>query len=334
MKKTMCMLFGLMLLGVPCFGQSPTKTIKLVLDKTALEAAKTSKRAANVSSKQLKSQLKMSITSAQLAQSLHQQKVTAVMLEESLDYATKMAMLKQINAEDAKILKEWTETVTAERMRWAEALVRERNPKFLPPKDKEIPGLLTMAPEEGLPDLTPFYLREWARLIPVHQQTPEQYQGLILGLRQQLIRHDMRFRALEERMLKTAERFEQEGKQVPEVFYVSQVEKLSKESAQCVADLVSLLNLYPALYNESLKLLAAKLDVLGYTSPFIEYIRPQLPASGLEGGASIEDTPRKVVRGFAQYMDEKKGVSKAAAQAASPAEANKGRKVVKGFSKE
>lgn len=333
MKKTMCMLLGLMLLGAPCFGQAPTKTIKIVLDKAAQEAAKTSKRAVNISSKQLKSQLKMSITSSQLAQSLHQQKVTAVMLEESLDYATKMAMLKQINAEDAKILKEWTETVTAERMRWAEALVRERNPKFLPPKDKEIPGLLTMAPEEGIPDLTPFYLREWARLIPIHQETPEQFQGLILGLRQQLIRHDMRFRALEERMLKTEERLEREGKQVPEMFFVSQVEKLSKESAQCVADMVSLLKLYPALYNESLKLLAAKLDVLGYTSPFIEYIRPQLPPSGLEE-AAVEETPRKVVRGFAQYTDEKKGASKAAAQAAAPAEANKGRKVVKGFSKE
>lgn len=334
MKKTMCMLLGLMLLGAPCFGQAPTKTIKIVLDKAAQEAAKTSKRGINISSKQLKSQLKMSITSSQLAQSVHQQKITAVMLEESLDYATKMAMLKQINAEDAKLLKDWTETVTAERMRWAEALVRERNPKFLPPKDKEIPGLLTMSPIEGVSDLTPFYLREWARLIPLPQQTPEQFRGLILGLRQQLIRHDMRFRALEERMLKTEARLEQEGKQVPEVFFVSQVEKLSKESAQCVADLVSLLNLYPALYNESLKLLAAKLDVLGYTSPFIEYIRPQLPASGLEAEAAIEDTPRKVVRGFAQYMDEKKGASKAAAQATSPEEANKGRKVVKGFSKD
>lgn len=332
MKKTMCVMLGLMLvMAAPCFAQAPKKVVKVVLDKSAAQAGKVSKRAAkNLSSKQLKSQLKMSIISSQLVQSLHQQKVTAVMVEESLDYATKQALIKQINEEDAKLLKEWTETVTAERMRWAEALVRERNPKFLPPKDREIPGLIALSPDESIPDLTPFYLREWARLIPIHKETPEQYQGLILGLRQQLIRYDMSFRKMEEKMLKTEERLEREGKPLPEVYFVSQGQKLSREAAQCVADMVSLLKLYPALYNQSLTLLAAKLDVLGYTTPFIEYIRPALPASGLEEAA--EASPRKVVRGFAKYMDDKNAASNAAKKAQPVKDPS--HKVVKGFSKD
>lgn len=140
----------------------------------------------------------------------------------------------------------------------------------------------------------------------------------------------MSFRKMEEKMLKTEERLEREGKPLPEVYFVSQGQKLSREAAQCVADMVSLLKLYPALYNQSLTLLAAKLDVLGYTTPFIEYIRPALPASGLEEAA--EASPRKVVRGFAKYMDDKNAASNAAKKVQPVKDPS--HKVVKGFSKD
>ena len=51
--------------------------------------------------------------------------------------------------------------------------------------------------------------------------------------------------------------------------------KISKESAQCVADLVYLLNLYPSLFKESLTLLASKLDN-GLQTEFTAYLRQQI----------------------------------------------------------
>ncbi len=341
MKKTIYAILALALLGTPGFAQAPKQTIKTIVNKAAKVAKKTSAKAAaknavnNVSSKQLKAILKTDLYSSKAAYNIHQQEVMGIMLNKELEQAQKMALLKAHNEQNALILKEWTETVTADRMRWAAALVRERNAKFLPPKDKDIPGLIAFSPLEDAPDLLPGFFREWARLIQLYPATPEQYQGLILGLRQQLIRLDVRYREWEEKALKSQKMLTAAGKPEPEIYFVSQLDKLSRESAQCVSDLVDLLNLYPSLYNQSLNLLAAKLDALPYTSKFLEYIRPQIlipnqveaAAAAAEESAPVESS-HKVVRGFAQYQDQP--APSTASQ--EPASSRKGRPVVKGFS--
>ena len=311
MKKILCICAGLMIVAAPCFGQASKKAVQVVVDNAAKKSTQVTKRAANrvknVSSKALKAQLKSNIITSQLANQISQQTLAGVMANGSLEKAQKLALIKQLNEENAAVLKEWSEQITIARMRWADALVRERNTKFLPPKDKEIPGLIAMAPKEGMTNLEPFYFREWARLIPLHDGTPEQFQGLIIGLRQRLIHLDMRYRELMEKAIKTEERFIKEGKPLPERYFVSQERKLSKEAAQCVSDLVSLLNLYPALYKDSFTLLAVKLDQLGYTTPFIEYIRPQIPVENLSAklkkAAASRERPAPI-RGFRQYEAE------------------------------
>lgn len=311
MKKILCICAGLMMVTAPCFGQASKKAVQVVVNQAAKKsgqvARKAANRAKNISSKQLKAQLKQNLITSQLANQIAQKNLAGVMLDQSLDNAQKKALIQKMNEENAAILKEWSEQITISRMRWAEALVRERNTKFLPPKDKDIPGLIAFAPKEGMPDLDPYYFREWARLIPLVQETPEQFQGLIIGLRQRLIHLDMRYRDLLEKAIKTEERFIKEGKPLPERYFVSQERKLSKEAAQCLSDLVSLLNLYPALYKDSFMLLAVKLDQLGYTTPFIEYIRPQIPVEDLrpklKKAAAGKERPAPI-RGYHKYLPE------------------------------
>ena len=63
-------------------------------------------------------------------------------------------------------------------------------------------------------------------------------------------------------------------------FYRNQVKKadrelakLSKQAAQAAADLVDLMNLYPALYKDALTLVAAKLDTYPVKTDFVKYLR-------------------------------------------------------------
>ena len=335
MRKIFCVILGLVLVETPCFAQISKQPAQTLVKEVAKLAKKTGKHVPNISSKQLKAKLKLSILSSQMAQNAHQQKAMAIMLAQEADAAQKVALLKQLNEQDAPVLQEWTQTVTTDRLRWAAALVRERNPKFLPPKNKDIPDLIAVSPREDAPDLTPAYFREWARLIPLYSSTPEHYQGLIVGLRQQLIKLDIQYRMLEERVFKSEKILKQAGKPLPQYYYISQIDKLSREAAQCITDLVFLLNLYPAVYNQSLALLAAKLDALPYTTPFLKYIRPQIlipnqvkaAAAAAEESAPVESS-HKVVRGFAQYQDQP--APSTASQ--EPASSGKGRPVVKGFS--
>lgn len=130
MKKTIYAILALALLGTPGFAQAPKQTIKTIVNKAAKVAKKTSAKAAaknavnNVSSKQLKAILKTDLYSSKAAYNIHQQEVMGIMLNKELEQAQKMALLKAHNEQNALILKEWTETVTADRMRWAAALVR------------------------------------------------------------------------------------------------------------------------------------------------------------------------------------------------------------------
>lgn len=334
MRKIFCVILGLVLVETPCFAQISKQPAQTLVKEVAKLAKKTGKHVPNISSKQLKAKLKLSILSSQMAQNAHQQKAMAIMLAQEADAAQKVALLKQLNEQDAPVLQEWTQTVTTDRLRWAAALVRERNPKFLPPKNKDIPDLIAVSPREDAPDLTPAYFREWARLIPLYSSTPEQYQGLIVGLRQQLIKLDIQYRMLEERVFKSEKILKQAGKPLPQYYYISQIDKLSREAAQCITDLVFLLNLYPAVYNQSLALLAAKLDALPYTTPFLKYIRPQiLIPNTVKAGAeenSANPSSHKVVRGFSNYQEE----SSPATFSEKPESPVQNHRVVKGFSVE
>lgn len=334
MRKIFCVILGLVLVETPCFAQISKQPAQTLVKEVAKLAKKTGKHVPNISSKQLKAKLKLSILSSQMAQNAHQQKAMAIMLAQEADAAQKVALLKQLNEQDAPVLQEWTQTVTTDRLRWAAALVRERNPKFLPPKNKDIPDLIAVSPREDAPDLTPAYFREWARLIPLYSSTPEQYQGLIVGLRQQLIKLDIQYRMLEERVFKSEKILKQAGKPLPQYYYISQIDKLSREAAQCITDLVFLLNLYPAVYNQSLALLAAKLDALPYTTPFLKYIRPQiLIPNTVKAGAeenSANPSSHKVVRGFSSYQEE----SSPSTFSEKPESPVQNHRVVKGFSVE
>ncbi len=303
MKKILLLVLGLSVLAGPSFGQSvkaASAAAKALAEKLNVSGRMAVKP---VSSKALKANLKMTTQSVAMLQQLNQQKVANVMVDETLDHRQKTAVLNQINEEDAALLRDLTATRTSQRFAWAEALLRERNPRFLPKKDKNIPGLLAASPDPAkYPDMTPRFFYEWVRMIPTYEEMSEQFDGLLLALRQRLIRLNQQMFVLNkarlenQNLLRTATEpaaagpLKARGRALD-----TQMEALSKDAAQSVTDLVHLLNLYPASYNESLTFLALKLDN-GFQTPFTQYLRPKILVENMNQEKKIP-----VIRGFRWY---------------------------------
>lgn len=240
-------------------------------------------QAAKVSSKVLKANYLLTNQSIQLFQQIHMQKVANVFADTELEAAVAQSVVEQMQQEAAVSLAALTAKMDKEYAQWADALLRERNPNFLPKKDPSIPGLLALSPDPKQKiHITPRFFREWAATIPAYEELPEEVAGLIAALRKRLI-------ALETDTFKETRLYMKARSHLNPVddfnsnrYYQKQMAKsnrallnISKESAQCVADLVYLLNLYPSLFKDSLTLLAAKLDHSLQTE-FTAYLRRQI----------------------------------------------------------
>lgn len=238
---------------------------------------------AKVSSKVLRANYILTNQSLQTFQQIHLQKVAHVFADTELETAVAQAMVEQMQQEAAVSLAALTAKMNKEYAQWADALLRERNPNFLPKKDPSLPGLLALSPNpKQKTHITPRFFREWAATIPEYEDLSEEVNGLISALRKRLIAletdtfKEIRLYMRAKAHLNPADPFNSNR------YYQKQMTKsnrallkISKESAQCVADLVYLLNLYPSLFKESLTLLASKLDN-GLQTEFTAYLRQQI----------------------------------------------------------
>lgn len=266
-------------LSVPGFSQ----VAKLGAAGNALAKQTAGLGGRNISSKLLKVRYGLTAQSMQVFQQVHTEQVAALLTDASLEHAQRMQLLEKLNNESALALADLNEQMSREYAQWGDLLLRERNPNFLPKKDASIPGLLAVSPRpEQYPNMSPRFFREWAAVIPVFEDLPDEVGGLIGALRKKLVTMELEVVQENQRYLAAKEKVDPLGQYAVNRFYQTQMRRsvrrllhLSKESAQCVADLVYVLNLYPSFYKDPLTLLAAKLDG-GLQTDFTVYLRAKI----------------------------------------------------------
>ncbi len=277
MRKVLVPLL-MLCLSVPGFAQGGK------LAKTAGKALvqKPSKVVRNISSKELLARYQLYAQSIRTLQQVHAQQAAAALIDPQLEQAARMAYLEKLNAESAAALSELTANMKKEYAKWADVLLRERNAKYLPKKDPAIPGLLAFSPDPlRQPHMTPRFYREWLDTIPEYEDLPEEFSGLVFALRKKLHTMDVEVVQAVRAYMKAKVRLDPTDEAVSRYYRKQMREanrellRLSKESAQCVADLVYLLNLYPTLFKDSLKLLANQLDTSMQTE-FTTYLRARI----------------------------------------------------------
>lgn len=281
MKK---MFSVLLLLCVPLVSFGQLTKLSAAAGESLLKQS--SKVSPNVSSKLFKARYAMSNQTIQTLGQMHANKVAAIFSDPKIETAVAQALVTQLQEESALTLARLTVQMNKEYAQWADALLRERNPNFLPQKNESLPGLLAISPDpKAKPDITPRFFREWTTTIPA-------------------------FDCKEMHIYMTAKNHIRPSDDLKtNRYYQKQMAKsnrallrISKESAQCVSDLVYLLNLYPSLFKDSLTLLAYKLDGALQTE-FTVYLRQMIdvPAlknkSGRTVGFQISDTSLPPLKG-------------------------------------
>lgn len=279
LMKHLYMILFMLCLSISGFAQA-NKVVPAAAETLAKQAPKV---ANNISSKLLRSRYLMSVQSINTLQQVHAQQVAAVFANNEVELALRTQVISQLKEQAAVSLAELTAQMDKEYAQWADALLRERDPHFLPKKDPAIPGLLAWSPDtKQAAHLTPRFFREWTATIPDYEELPEEVSGLVFALRKRLATIETEIFQAMQSYMKAKMQLNPTDNFNANRFYRKQMAqanrtllRLSKESAQCVADLVSILNLYPSLFKNSMILLAAKLDGTMQTE-FTEYIRKQI----------------------------------------------------------
>lgn len=272
----------LLILGivVPVFSQ-PSKKILTLGKELVGQSAKAP--AVNYSSKVLRAQYMLTSQSLTELQEVYSQQLQQIFTDNSLTPAIQAQVLRQLQKSSASTLAMLGSQQVKEYAQWADGVLRERSPKFLPAKDPSIPGLLALSPEpKKYPHMTLRFFREWMHTIPMHEEFPEEVPLLIDALRKRASTIETEMLYVNRKYLKAKKQLD--ASQDFEVIrfyrkqamaYSRELVRLSKEAAQCMSDLLYLLNLYPAVYHNSLALLAAKIDA-SMPTDFTDYLRKKI----------------------------------------------------------
>ena len=296
MKNIMYALVGLCLLAGPVFGQAQVaeiataavkKAVKTAPKRVIIKAAKKTpaveKKAVNISSKVWHSRAELSGQNIAALQSINQQKAMQVMLQDKLTHAQKVALIEQIKQESAVMLKDLTERYNKETFAYGEALYRERNSRFLPAKEKDIPGMFALSADPArYANISPRYFTEFIDLIPQYGDLPEPFTALVAHLSRNLLKLDKKMLDVSRRLVDT-ERYISVSVNMAEKGRLigtrnrlnKELTRYSKEAAQNMTDLVYLLNTYPSAYEGSLTMLATKLDKT-FQTPFTKFLRSKV----------------------------------------------------------
>lgn len=215
--------------------------------------------------------------------------------------AENLANLKKINTEGASVLKVLTRQKETLLALWEQALLRERNPHFLPRKAAADVVLFDLSPIKKMSEvsISPRFFREWAFLIDetVFSETEN---GLISGLRKDLKNAEQNAAILVDFYLEAQQVVQDQAAGAAEKEVAKKkmnvakplLQKVSHQAAQDVLDLVHILNLYPTISENSLTLLAVKLDQLPVKNDFVKLLRGKIKVK-LE---TVEEkaAPRKI----------------------------------------
>lgn len=262
MKKLLSLLL-MLCLSVPGFAQAnKAGTVAKALTRPTKKLV-----ASNLSSKVYKANYALTTETLNAFKQIYTQQVAAVLLEKNFTDAVRMQVLDQLKKQSAENLAKLQAQMEKEYAQWADAALRERNPRFLPKKDSSIPGLLAISPDpKKYPHITVRFYREWLDTIPEYEGLPDGFSLLLDGLKKRLDSLDADMKTQYNIFVKAKKQLHEQDSFEMQRFYRKQMKtasrnlvRLSKEAAQSVSDVVYMLKQYPSLFKDSLTLLAKKI---------------------------------------------------------------------------
>lgn len=261
--KNLLALLLMLCLSVPGFAQAnKAGTVAKALTQPTKKLV-----APNLSSKVYKANYALTTETLNAFKQIYTQQVAAVLLEKNFTDAVRMQVLDQLKKQSAENLAKLQAQMEKEYAQWADAALRERNPRFLPKKDSSIPGLLAISPDpKKYPHITIRFYREWLDTIPEYEGLPDGFSLLLDGLKKRLDSLDADMKTQYNIFVKAKKQLHEQDSFEMQRFYRKQMKtasrnlvRLSKEAAQSVSDVVYMLKQYPSLFQNSLTLLAKKI---------------------------------------------------------------------------
>lgn len=261
--KNLLALLLMLCLSVPGFAQAnKAGTVAKALTQPTKKLV-----ASNLSSKVYKANYALTTETLNAFKQIYTQQVAAVLLEKNFTDAVRMQVLDQLKKQSAENLAKLQAQMEKEYAQWADAALRERNPRFLPKKDSSIPGLLAISPDpKKYPHITIRFYREWLDTIPEYEGLPDGFSLLLDGLKKRLDSLDADMKTQYNIFVKAKKQLHEQDSFEMQRFYRKQMKtasrnlvRLSKEAAQSVSDVVYMLKQYPSLFQNSLTLLAKKI---------------------------------------------------------------------------
>lgn len=261
--KNLLALLLMLCLSVPGFAQAnKAGTVAKALTQPTKKLV-----ASNLSSKVYKANYALTTETLNAFKQIYTQQVAAVLLEKNFTDAVRMQVLDQLKKQSAENLAKLQAQMEKEYAQWADAALRERNPRFLPKKDSSIPGLLAISPDpKKYPHITIRFYREWLDTIPEYEGLPDGFSLLLDGLKKRLDSLDADMKTQYNIFVKAKKQLHEQDSFEMQRFYRKQMKtasrnlvRLSKEAAQSVSDVVYMLKQYPSLFKDSLTLLAKKI---------------------------------------------------------------------------
>ena len=277
--KNLLALLLMLCLSVPGFAQAnKAGTVAKALTQPTKKLV-----ASNLSSKVYKANYALTTETLNAFKQIYTQQVAAVLLEKNFTDAVRMQVLDQLKKQSAENLAKLQAQMEKEYAQWADAALRERNPRFLPKKDSSIPGLLAISPDpKKYPHITIRFYREWLDTIPEYEGLPDGFSLLLDGLKKRLDSLDADMNTQYNLFVKAKKKLHEQNSFEMQRFYRKQMKtasrnlvRMSKEASQCVSDVVYMLQQYPSLFRNSLVLLAQKIAT-SLKSEFNAYLSDKL----------------------------------------------------------
>ena len=238
-------------------------------------------------SRELLTRYQLSLTPLDATRASYDEKVNKI-LSSKIPDNKKIEKITALTEKTAPFLATLLERNARLYSQWGKELLKERDPKFLPPRSKmpQIPELFS--PSERVEVLanpntvSPRFFREWTNdLVEPNADVPLEVEAMITSLSSNLETADMLFNneLAKQRELRAKLSTDRDflQKHIEEIFNSQmRLSRLAITSARDVTDLIFLCNLYPTIYEEPLAQLAARLDILNTQTPFTRFIRRQL----------------------------------------------------------
>ena len=280
MKKGICLLLPLFLLISHPLMAGPGNPLKTLIKKSA-------KPTAVQTSRQILTQYQLNLGVLEAAQRNYDQQIAGILASSSMSDAKKLAKINALTEKTSPFLASLLEEDARLFSQYGKALLKERDPKFLPPEKimPQIPELFSSTERvEVLSNpntVSPRFFREWARLLEHDVDVPPEIEAMLTTLGSNLETAEIIFNRelFKQRVAREKLQTDRDNlaKHIEEIFNSQmRLARLSEKSAHDVTDMVFLCNLYPSIYEESLMNLASQIDILQTQTPFTTFIRQQL----------------------------------------------------------